>query len=187
VSLPLVVAVTGASGAPYAVRLVEALAAAGRAVDLVVSPAGARVLMEETGRTPESLAATETVRLLNFRDVGAPPATGSYRTAGMIVCPCSMGTLGRIAAGTAENLITRAADVALKEGRPLVLVPRETPLSAIHLENMLKLARLGVGIVPAMPGFYAGARTIEDLVEFQVARVLDRLGVEHAIRVEYKT
>lgn len=181
---PWVVAITGASGAVYGVRLVEEVVRAGREVDLVVSPPGARVLAEETGRTPEDLRGPG-VRLLSFRDVGAPPASGSYASAGMAVCPCSMGTLGRIAAGTAENLITRAADVALKEGRPLVLVPRETPLSAIHLENMLTLVRAGAAIVPAMPGFYAGARTIEDLVDFVVARVLDRMGLPHAIEARY--
>lgn len=173
---PWVVALTGASGAVYGVRLVEALVARGLEVDLVVSPAGARVLREECGLGTEDLGGPA-VRLRNFRDVGAPPATGSYPSAGMVICPCSMGTLGRIAAGTAENLVTRAADVALKEGRPLVLVPRETPLSAIHIENMLKVARAGAAVVPAMPGFYLGARTVDDLVAFVVERVLARMGV----------
>ena len=112
----------------------------------------------------------------------APPSSGTALTGGVILCPCSMGTLARVAAGFSSNLVERAADVALKEGRPLVVVPRETPLSALHLLNLLKLARLGAAILPAMPGFYHRPQTIDDLVDHVVGKILDRLGVEHAGR-----
>ena len=115
------------------------------------------------------------------KDFTAPIASGSYPTQGMIVIPCSMGTLGAIAAGVSQNLIHRAADCTLKEGRKLVMVPRETPLNAIHLENMLKLSRLGVRIVPAMPGFYSGAKSLEDMIDFMVGKVLDQFEFEHAL------
>jgi 4-hydroxy-3-polyprenylbenzoate decarboxylase len=121
------------------------------------------------------------VKVFDDADRGAGPASGSAKTAGMVVCPCSMGTLASIAAGTSRSLVERAADVTLKERRPLVLVPRETPLSAIHLENMLRLTRAGAVILPASPGFYNRPARIEDLVDFIVARVLDHLGVENTL------
>jgi 4-hydroxy-3-polyprenylbenzoate decarboxylase len=127
------------------------------------------------------LPSTGTLEAYAFRDLTAPVASGSYPVAGMAIVPCSMGTLGAVAAGTAQNLIHRAADCILKEGRRLVLVPRETPLNAIHLENMLKLSRAGARIVPAMPGFYAGAQALDDLVDFMAGKVLDQLEVEHAL------
>lgn len=182
----LAVALTGASGAPYGLALVRALAAAGRRVHVVVSAGGARVLREECGisvnpRAPDPrLLAPELFERLvahSVEDYGASIASGSYPLGGMAVCPCSMGTLGRIAAGTAENLVTRAADVCLKERRPLVLVARESPLSAIHLENMLKLSRAGATVLPASPGFYHRPKTIDDLVRFVVARAMEQLGV----------
>jgi 4-hydroxy-3-polyprenylbenzoate decarboxylase len=182
----LCVALTGASGAPYGLALVRALAAAGRRVHVVVSPGGARVLREECGLSvnPKAsdarLLAPELAERLvghSSEDYGASIASGSYPLGGMAVCPCSMGTLGRIAAGTAENLVTRAADVCLKERRPLVLVAREAPLSAIHLENMLRLARAGATVLPASPGFYHRPRTVDDLVRFIVARTMEQLGV----------
>ncbi|MCK6461155.1 MAG: UbiX family flavin prenyltransferase [Planctomycetes bacterium] len=182
----LAVALTGASGAAYGLSLVRALAAAGRRVHVVVSPGGARVLREECDlslnpKAPDArILAPETPDRLvphSFEDYGASIASGSYPLGAFAVCPCSMGTLGRIAAGTAENLVARAADVCLKERRPLVLVPREAPFSAIHLENMLRLARAGATILPASPGFYHRPRTVDDVVRFVVARVMEHMGV----------
>lgn len=189
-SRELAVAITGASGAAYGVALVRALAGAGHRVHVVVSAGGARVLRHECGlslnpRAPEPhvLAPAHADRLVahSIENYGASIASGSYPLAGLAVCPCSMGTLGRIAAGTAENLVTRAADVCLKERRPLVIVPRETPLSAIHLENMLRLARAGASIVPAAPGFYQDPQTVDDLIRFVVARVLEQLGLKQEL------
>jgi 4-hydroxy-3-polyprenylbenzoate decarboxylase len=187
--LPLVVAVTGASGAPYAVRLLRALAAARRPVWLVVSGHGFRLLETESG-----IASMEALRLAvgheawdahvtvyDDRDRGARPASGSARTAGMVICPCSMGTLAAVSLGTSRSLVERAADVTLKERRPLVLVTRETPLSLVHLENMLRATRAGAIVLPASPGFYHRPSTVDELVDFVVARVLDLLDVEHAV------
>ena len=187
--LPIVLAITGASGGPYAVRLLEALVAAERPVWLLVSSHGWRLLHTETGLdTLEALRARvgaerwdACVTVYDDADRGARPASGSARSAGMIVCPCSMGTLSAIASGSSRSLVERSADVALKERRTLVLVPRETPLSAIHLENMLRLTQAGATILPAMPGFYNRPRDIGDLVDFVVARVLDHIGVEHRL------
>jgi len=181
------VAITGASGALYGLELIRALGAAGHTVHLVVSQGGARVLRHECDLSinpkqpdPALLAPQSPGKIVPHpvADYGASIASGSYPLHGMAICPCSMGTLGRIAAGTAQNLVTRAADVCLKERRRLVLVPRETPLSAIHLENMLRLTRAGAVILPASPGFYQGATTRLDLVRFVVARVLEQLGLE---------
>ncbi|MFD0670417.1 UbiX family flavin prenyltransferase [Cohnella sp. GCM10027633] len=185
-----VVGMTGASGAPYGVKLCKELLAAGIHVHLVVSDAGWRVLKEELGwdaaRRPDALEAAfggaiaaGTMTYHPLGDIGASIASGSFRAEGMVVIPCSMGSLSAIAAGASTNLLTRAADVTLKEGRPLLLVPRETPLSAIHLENMLKLARLGVRIIPAMPAFYNGPQTVEDIVSFLVGKVMDSMGITH--------
>jgi len=185
-STELAVALTGASGGAYGLALVRALAAAGRRVHVVVSPGAARVLREECDvslnpKAPDArILAPETPDRLvphSFEDYGASIASGSYPLGAMAVCPCSMGTLGRIAAGTAENLVARAADVCLKERRPLVLVPREAPFSTIHLENMLRLARAGATILPASPGFYHRPRTVDDVVRFLVARVMEHMGV----------
>lgn len=187
--LPLVVAVTGASGAPYAVRLLQGLLAAGRPVWLVVSSHGWRLLATEAGigdaaALRERVGGGEWDRWVtpfDDRDRGASPASGSARSAGMVVCPCSMGTLSAIAHGSSRSLVERAADVTLKERRRLVLVPRETPLSEIHLENMLRVTRAGAVVLPAAPGFYHRPARVDDLVDFVVARVLDQLGVEHQI------
>jgi 4-hydroxy-3-polyprenylbenzoate decarboxylase len=190
------VGLTGASGHVYARGLVRALARSGHDVDLSVTAAGAKVLRHELGLDAgpsgehlsaclAELAGRELApRLRAFRAdaVEAPPSSGTSLTGGVILCPCSMGTLARVAAGFSSNLVERAADVALKEGRPLVVVPRETPLSELHLENLLKLARLGAAVLPAMPGFYHRPETIDDLVEHLVGKILDRLGVEHAGR-----
>jgi 4-hydroxy-3-polyprenylbenzoate decarboxylase len=186
---PIVVGITGASGAPYAVRLLQQLAFAHRPVSLIVSKYGMRLLATEMGI--ESMGALREavgkeawdscVEVYGNDDRGAPPASGSSLTAGMIVCPCSMGTLSAISVGASRSLIERAADVTLKERRKLILVPRETPLSAIHLENMLRLARAGAVVMPASPGFYHRPNQVSDLVDFVVARLLDHLGVEQNV------
>lgn len=187
--LPLVMAVTGASGAPYAVRLLEALVAASQPVQLIVSDHGLRLLRTETevGTVAElrervgGAAWDAHVTVFDDGDRGAPPASGSARSRGMVICPCSMGTISAISQGTSRSLVERAADVVLKERRTLVVVPRETPYSAIHLENMLRLTRAGGVVLPASPGFYHRPAQIAELVDFVVARVLDHLGVAHSI------
>ncbi|HJU90840.1 MAG TPA: flavin prenyltransferase UbiX [Gemmatimonadaceae bacterium] len=187
--LPLVFAITGASGAPYAVRVLEQLLRAEQPVWLVISSHGWRLLQMEAGIDSEAQLRTTVgadewdalVTLFDDRDRGASPASGSARSMGMLVCPCSMGTLSAISLGASRSLIERAADVALKERRKLVLVPRETPLSAIHLENMLRVTRAGATVLPAAPGFYSSPASIADLVDFVAARILDHLGVEHAL------
>ena len=186
---PVVVGITGASGAPYAVRLLQQLTAAHRPVSLIVSKYGLRLLGTEMGI--ESMDALRDavgnadwdscVETYGNDDRGAPPASGSSLTSGMIVCPCSMGTLSAIAVGASRSLIERAADVTLKERRKLILVPRETPLSAIHLGNMLRLTRAGAVVMPAAPGFYHRPKQISQLVDFMVARMLDQLGVEQSL------
>jgi 4-hydroxy-3-polyprenylbenzoate decarboxylase len=191
---PLVVGITGASGAPYAVRLLQALTSAHRQVSLIVSKYGMRLLATEAGiESMDALrdavgidAWASYVEVFSNDDRGAAPASGSSRTAGMIVCPCSMGTLSAIAAGASRSLIERAADVTLKEQRKLVLVPRETPLSAIHLGNMLRLTRAGAVVMPAAPGFYHRPTEISDLIDFMVGRMLDQLGVEQNLVSRWK-
>lgn len=186
---PIVVAITGASGAPYAVRLLEALAAAERSVQLIVSSHGLRLLRTETDvDSVESLrekvgagAWDRWINVFDDADRGAAPASGSALNAGMIICPCSMGTLSAISVGASRSLVERAADVALKERRKLLLVTRETPLSAIHLENMLRVTRAGALVMPAAPGFYHRPSSIDDLVNFMVARVLDHFGVPQTL------
>jgi 4-hydroxy-3-polyprenylbenzoate decarboxylase len=186
---PIVVGITGASGAPYAVRLLEALVARSQPVSLIVSDHGARLLDTELGISSvdalrDRIGASRwdrVVRVYDDRDRGAAPAPGSALTTGMVICPCSMGTISAIAVGASRSLIERAADVVLKERRRLLVVPRETPYSAIHLENMLTLTRAGAVVLPASPGFYHRPTSIDDLVNFVVARVLDHLGVEHAM------
>jgi 4-hydroxy-3-polyprenylbenzoate decarboxylase len=181
--LPVVLAITGASGAPYAVRLLEALARAEAPVWLMVSGHGMRLLAEECGiaNIDALRAATggdwKSVTLFPDSDRGAKPASGSQRTAGMVICPCSMGTLAAVAHGTSRSLIERAADVTLKEGRKLILVPRETPLSLVHLRNMVLCAEAGATVLPAAPGFYHRPSQVRELVDFVVQRVLDQLGM----------
>ncbi len=191
---PIVFAITGASGAPYAVRLLDRLVAARRPVQLIVSSHGFRLLRTETTVTDlDGLRAAVGARgwdryvtPYDDADRGAAPASGSALNAGMVICPCSMGTLSAVSVGASRSLVERAADVALKERRPLVLVTRETPLSAIHLENMLRLTRAGAVVMPAAPGFYHRPRGIEDLVDFVVARVLDHLNVPHDLVKRWK-
>ena len=178
---PYIVAITGASGVGYGWRLVEALGELKIPVELVVSDAAKIVMREEMGNEAKLPEASRLLRIHDFHDFTAPIASGSYPTEGMVVIPCSMGTLGAIASGLSQNLIHRAADCAIKEGRKLILVPRETPLSAIHLENMLKLSRLGVRIVPAMPAFYSGRQSIQDLVDFIAGKALDQMDIPHAL------
>jgi 4-hydroxy-3-polyprenylbenzoate decarboxylase len=188
-TLPLAVAITGASGAAYAVRLVRQLVVAERDIWLIVSSHGLRLLETELDiATMDALrdhvgAAgwDRHVRVFDDGDRGAAPASGSARHAGMVICPCSMGTIAAISQGTSRSLVERAADVCIKEHRPLIVVPRETPYSTIHLENMLRLARSGAVVLPASPGFYHRPRSIDELVDFVVARVLDHLAVPHAL------
>lgn len=219
-----VLAITGASGAIYGVRLLDRLLAAGCDVQLVISPAGAAVLKQELQLAvdldnfridellPRSLenvselmravldhdadlaggnerererggegAKMSSVRYHRYRDLMAPIASGSSRSSGMVICPCSGGTLSAVAHGTSENLIHRAADVHLKERRKLILVPRETPLSLVQLDNMRRSVEAGAVLLPAMPGFYHSVQSLRDVVDFVVARVLDQLGVDHSL------
>lgn len=178
---PYIVAITGASGIIYGVRLVQALTEQSVPVELVISDTAKVVAREELGIDLAGTVPQNFVHLHDFKDFTAPIASGSYPVEGMVVIPCSMGTLGAIASGLSQNLIHRAADCTIKEGRKLVLVPRETPLSAIHLENMLKLSRLGVRIVPAMPAFYSNQQSIQEIVDFMVGKVLDQMGIPHTL------
>lgn len=183
-SASVTLAITGASGATYAVRLLEAINDAGVPVRLIVSETGWRLLAEELEIDGEADLRDRTgdwsrVVLYEDADRGATPASGSTPSRGMAICPCSMGTLASIAQGTTRSLIERAADVVLKERRPLIVVPREAPYSTIHLENMLRLSRAGAIVLPASPGFYHRPTTVEELVDFVVARVLSHLGIGH--------
>jgi 4-hydroxy-3-polyprenylbenzoate decarboxylase len=224
----LVVAMTGASGSVYGLRLVEVLISAGHSVHITISPAAVEVFKRELGLTlnldnfhPEQLLISEdqverdsrlkslkpiglssyaassvfsdsavyTGKMIyhHYRDYSAGIASGSFLTGGMVICPCSMGTLASLATGQSQNLIHRAADVHLKERRKLIVVPRETPLSVIALDNMKRLAEAGAVILPAMPGFYHDPKSIPDLVDFIVARICDQLGVEHDLTKRWGT
>jgi len=205
-----ILAITGASGAVYGVRLAEELLRAGGRLTLLISRAGCAVLREECGLDwggevsevrqrirgyffsalevkgkgysgGKNGKKTPQVEYHSVDDFLAPFASGSSASDAMVICPCTMGTAGRIAAGFSRNLIERSADVMLKEHRPLLLVPRETPFNAIHLENLLKLSRAGARIIPAMPAFYHRPASLEELVNFMVGKVLDQLGVEHSL------
>jgi 4-hydroxy-3-polyprenylbenzoate decarboxylase len=186
---PIVFGITGASGAPYGIRLLQQLVAASRPISLIVSSHGFRLMETETDiKSMEDLRSAvgpnawdEFVTPYTNADRGAPPASGSALSAGMVICPCSMGTLSAISVGASRSLIERAADVTLKERRKLILVPRETPLSAIHLRNMLRLSRAGAVVLPATPGFYQRPEKVSDMVDFIVARVMDQLGVAHTL------
>ncbi|RXJ03943.1 UbiX family flavin prenyltransferase [Anaerobacillus alkaliphilus] len=184
------VGITGASGAIYGVRLVQELLKTDYKVHLIITEAGWQVFKEEL-----LFETSDREKLLNelfinskgnlhyhtLRDFTAPIASGSYRNEGMVIIPCSMGTLSGIAHGASGNLLERTADVMLKEGRKLLLVPRETPLNQIHLENMLKVSQVGGKIIPAMPGFYQLPKTMDDLINFVVGKVLDNIGVDHQL------
>ncbi|AGA26073.1 UbiX family flavin prenyltransferase [Singulisphaera acidiphila] len=186
-----VLAMTGASGSPYAVALLHALSRTGRTVHLTISESGVQVLREEMdihvsleNFDISVFGDVDAQRVVyhHHRDFSAGIASGSFRTAGMVVAPCSMSTLASIAHGITTSLITRAADVHLKERRTLILVPRETPLSQIHLENMLSVTRAGALVLPAMPGWYHRPETLEDLIQFVVSRICDQLGVDRPTR-----
>ena len=190
---PYVVGITGASGAIYGIRFVQVAAELGYDVALVISDAARLVIQEELGVSLKSLTDKngleglidpkhlDRISLYSHKDLTAPIASGSYPTQGMVIIPCSTGTLGHIASGATVNLIHRAAECTIKEGRRFVVVPREAPLSTIHLENLLKLARLGARVLPACPAFYSGAQTIQDLVDFVIGKVLDSLEIPHAV------
>ncbi|WP_424766238.1 UbiX family flavin prenyltransferase [Paenibacillus sp. sgz302251] len=185
-----VVGITGASGSIYGIRLIEELLRLDCQVHLIITEAGWRVLKEEMGWETSRRAAALEQRFgeavqngrLVFHpnaDIGATIASGSFRVQGMVIMPCSMGTLSSIAHGSSNNLMARAADVMMKENRTLLLVPRETPLHAIHLENMLTLARLGVRMIPAMPAFYYKPQSMAEMIDFMVGKVLDNMNIEH--------
>ncbi len=192
----LIVGITGASAGVYAVRLLEVLTKhEDIEVHLTISASGARALFEELqieidldNFQLESLIGVSSSRVIYHHesDIAAPIASGSFRTEGMIVVPCSMGSIASIASGISRNLIQRAADVCIKENRKLVLVPRETPLSAIHLENMLKLSRMGVCVLPAMPGFYHFPKDVDDLLNFVVTKILDQFGIDTKLIQRWK-
>ena len=185
--LPIVLAITGASGAPYAVRLLDVLARARVPVELIISSHGWRLLETESGIVDDKglKAATggdwSSVTVYPDNDRGARPASGSHRTAGMVICPCSMGTVSAIAQGSSRSLVERAADVTLKERRKLILVPRETPFSLIHLRNLTAVTEAGAVIIPAAPGFYHRPTTIDQLIDFIVQRIVDQLGLDIAL------
>jgi 4-hydroxy-3-polyprenylbenzoate decarboxylase len=197
--MELTVAITGASGTIYAHRTLQLLAASGavETINLIMSGTAATVAQVETGvnlRDPDARkinewlgldAGSKLIRYWRLDNLAAKPSSGSNKQAGMIVVPCSMGTLGAIASGAGTNLIHRAADVCLKEGRKLLLVPRETPYNAIHLENKLRLSRAGASILPASPGFYHRPKTIDDLVEHLCFRILDQFDIPHSKKSQW--
>lgn len=175
----LIVAITGASGSIYGVRILEAMRAVeGWSTDLVVSPSALVTMAQELDRTREEVEALAT-QVHNVRDIGATIASGSYASEGMVIAPCSMKTLAAIAHGFGDNLVTRAADVVLKERRRLVLLPRETPLNLAHLRNMVGVTEMGAIVCPPVPAFYNRPATIDDLVDHTVGRVLDLFGIGH--------
>ncbi|MDH5804964.1 MAG: UbiX family flavin prenyltransferase [Gemmatimonadota bacterium] len=181
---PWVVAITGASGAPYAVRLLQALCSEKVPVQLIISGHGWRLLETEAGvSSVEELERSvgggwDNITVFDDVDRGATPASGSARASGMVICPCSMGTVAALAHGTSRSLVERAGDVALKERRPLIVVPRETPFSLVHLRNLTQLAEAGATVIPAAPGFYNKPVGISDLVDFVVQRVVDQMNLE---------
>jgi len=194
VSKSIAVALTGASGMPYGLKLIECLITAGCRVQVLYSQVAQIVARQELEVTIPARAtdaqlwfaerfgaSAEQLHVYGREEWFAPLASGSNPPDAMVICPCTMGTLAAVAAGLSSNLIERAADVCLKEGRKLILVPRETPFSTLHLENMLRLSRMGVVILPPSPGFYHHPQSIEDLVDFVVARILDQLGVQHTL------
>lgn len=190
VNRPWIVGITGASGAIYGVRLCKQLLQRGYDLHLVITDAGWRVLHEELGwdashrlqsLEKELTEGPGTWTYYKIQDIGASIASGTFRTSGMVIVPCSMGSLSAIARAASENLLQRSADVVLKENRRLILVPRETPLHAVHLEHMLTLAKMGVKILPAMPAFYHAPQSMDELIDFVVGKILDSMGIDHDI------
>ncbi len=175
----IIIGITGASGAIYAVKLIKVLER-NHEVFLIVSEIGEKILEMETGYTVDKLSKF-VKSIWRNNDLFAPPASGSFKFDALIICPCSLTTLSKIAYGIADNLITRTATVALKEGRKIILVPRETPLDAIHLEAMAKLAKIGVIILPACPAFWHKPKSLDDIVSYIVGKILDQLGIEHKL------
>ncbi len=185
----IVLGISGASGMPYTLRLLEVLAGVeGLETYVVMSEAAKEVLRLETMLTPEDIETrlARATHVYSEKEIGAAPASGSWQHQGMVVCPCSMASLAAIANGFGSNLLHRSADVTLKEKRPLILVVRETPLNLVHLRNMTAAAEAGATILPASPGFYARPRTIAQLVDHLVARILDQLGVEHTLSTRWE-
>ncbi len=191
----LVVAITGASGAPYALRFLQEATRHYKEIYVALSDQALQVISLETGRTVNlrTLSAqtllgfdSDVIRFVDKRDYFSPPASGSFRHDGMVIVPCSMGTASRIAHGISDDLVTRAADVCLKERRKLILVPRETPWSLIHLRSLTLLAEAGATILPAAPGFYHKPKTIDDLVDFMVARILQQLGIDQTLMPQWQ-
>jgi len=177
----VVVGISGASGAIYGRRLVEVLVDMGKTVRLVVTDSGRLTLQHECQTTPEAMAEHERVILEDARNVGAKSASGSAKIDAVVICPCSGTTIGKLAAGISDNLVTRSAIVAMKERRHLIIVPREAPYATVHLENMAKLSAWGTVVIPASPGFYNHPTSINDMVDFIVARILDQIGLEHQL------
>lgn len=180
----IIIGITGASGSLYARRLIEELQKNGCELHILYSKTGAEVFEYETGNTPDDFIKrfTGNIPTLHSNDnLFAPPASGSFKASAMVIVPCSMATLGGLATGSLQSLLGRSADVCLKERRKLIIVPRETPFSRIHLKNMLELTESGAVILPAMPGFYNKPGTVDDVVNFTVARILDQLGVENSL------
>ena len=175
----IVVGISGASGAIYGQRLTQVLSQMGRQVRLIVTDSGRLTLKHECDNTPEALAEATGAILEDAKNVGAKAASGSAKIDAVVICPCSGTTIGKLAAGISDNLVTRSAIVAMKERRKLIIVPREAPYATVHLENMAKLSAWDTIIVPASPGFYNHPRSIDDLVDFIVARVLDLIGIEN--------
>jgi flavin prenyltransferase len=179
-----IVGITGASGSIYGVRLIEELLKSGNEVHLIITESGKKVLSYETEYTVELLKKHleefgSNIKIHDVDNLFAPTASGSFKTDGMIILPCSMSTVGEIANGMSKNLVGRSADVCLKERRKLIVVPRETPFNTIHLRNLLSLSEAGAVILPAMPGFYHKPETIEDIIDFVVGKVMDSLGIEN--------
>ena len=177
----VVVGISGASGAIYGKRLVEVLTEMGKSVRLVVTDSGRLTLKHECDTTPEELAEATGSLLEDAKNVGAKSASGSAKIDAVVICPCSGTTIGKLAAGISDNLVTRSAIVAMKERRKLIIVPREAPYATVHLENMAKLSAWDTVIIPASPGFYNHPKSIDDLVDFILARILDQIGIEHQL------
>jgi 4-hydroxy-3-polyprenylbenzoate decarboxylase len=194
-NLPIVIGISGASGTVYGLRTLEFLLQNNYRVDLVISESASKVAINELNLALSTepvllkeqvlsycrISKSENLTVWSYDDIAASISSGSYKTQGMIVVPASMGTIGAIASGTSDNLLTRAADVCLKERRKLILVPREMPFSSIHLENLLKLSREGAIVAPACPGFYHSPKNLSDTVDFVVGKVLDLIGIDHEL------